>query len=65
MNRGEVMFDNTPMEVFEHYNDLEKVGLAAPQVIYIMNRLREKGLNVNAQVSTLEEAKAEILKALR
>lgn len=65
MNRGEVMFDNTPMEVFEHYSDLEKVGLAAPQVIYIMNRLREKGLNVNAQVSTLEEAKAEILKALR
>ncbi|MBQ8281586.1 MAG: energy-coupling factor transporter ATPase [Lachnospiraceae bacterium] len=65
MNRGEVMFDNAPMEVFKHYSELEKVGLAAPQVIYIMNRLLEKGLNVNTQVSTLEEAKTEILKALR
>ncbi|MBR3684205.1 MAG: energy-coupling factor transporter ATPase [Lachnospiraceae bacterium] len=65
MNCGEVMFDNAPMEVFKHYNELEKVGLAAPQVIYIMNRLLEKGLNVNTQVSTLEEAKTEILKALR
>ena len=64
-NRGEVMFDNAPMEVFKHYSELEKVGLAAPQVIYIMNRLLEKGLNVNTQVSTLEEAKTEILKALR
>lgn len=65
MNRGEVMFDNAPMEVFKHYSELEKVGLAAPQVIYIMNRLLEKGLNVKTQVSTLEEAKTEILKALR
>lgn len=65
MNQGEVLFDNEPKEVFRHYKELEKVGLAAPQVTYIMNQLKEKGLSVNALVTTIEEAKAEILKALR
>ena len=36
MNRGQIMFDNTPREVFSHYKELETVGLAAPQVTYIM-----------------------------
>ncbi len=65
MNQGEVLFDNAPKEVFRHYKELEKVGLAAPQVTYIMNRLLKKGLPVNPSVTTVEEAKTEILKALR
>lgn len=65
MNQGEVMFDNEPAEVFKHYKELESVGLAAPQVTYIMHALKEKGLNVNADVTTIEEAKNEILKAFK
>ena len=46
MNRGEKMYDGTPREVFAHYKELEAVGLAAPQVTYIMNALRENGILV-------------------
>lgn len=64
MNQGSVMFDGTPKEVFPHYRELEAVGLAAPQVTYLMHELREKGLPVNVDVTTVEEAAAEIRKIL-
>ncbi|MCI6630981.1 MAG: energy-coupling factor transporter ATPase [Lachnospiraceae bacterium] len=64
MNHGSVMFDDVPREVFRHYRELEQVGLAAPQVTYIMHELRNAGLNVDPEATTLEEAKAEILRAL-
>ena len=58
------MFDDVPREVFRHYRELEQVGLAAPQVTYIMHELRNAGLNVDPEATTLEEAKAEILRVL-
>lgn len=65
MNQGSVMYDDEPRKVFQHYKELEEVGLAAPQVTYIMQELKKKGLPVNTDVITIEEAKNEILKALR
>lgn len=41
MNKGQVMFDDVPREVFRHYKELESVGLAAPQVTYLMHQLQE------------------------
>lgn len=64
MNKGSVLFDDAPKEVFRHYKELEAVGLAAPQVTYIMQTLRERGLEVDTDVTTLEEAEREILNAL-
>lgn len=64
MNHGSVMFDDVPREVFRHYRELEQVGLAAPQVTYFMHELRNAGLNVDPEATTLEEAKAEILRVL-
>lgn len=64
MNQGSVLFDGTPKEVFPHYRDLEAVGLAAPQVTYLMYELREKGLPVNVDATTVEEAATEIRKLL-
>ena len=43
----EAVFDDTPREVFSHYQELEKMGLAAPQITYIMHALKEKGLDVD------------------
>ena len=63
MNQGEVMFDGTPKTVFSHYKELETVGLAAPQVTYIMNALAEKGFGVRTDATTIEEAAEEIYKA--
>lgn len=64
MNRGQVMYNERPEKVFEHYKELEEVGLAAPQVTYIMHDLKEKGLPVSANVTTVEEAAREIATAL-
>lgn len=63
MNRGEKMLDGTPKEVFSHYRELEQVGLAAPQVTYIMHDLKECGLPVRTDVTTIEEAAEEIMRS--
>ncbi len=65
MNRGQIMFDNTPREVFSHYKELEAVGLAAPQVTYIMQALKKNGLDVDTDITTIQEAKTAILKAMK
>jgi energy-coupling factor transport system ATP-binding protein len=62
MNKGRVAFDNEPKEVFKHYKELEEIGLAAPQVTYVMQELSAAGFNVDPGATTLEEAKNEILK---
>ena len=64
MNRGQVMLDGTPRHVFSYYKELEAVGLAAPQVTYLMHELRKAGLSVDVNATTKDEAKASILKAL-
>ena len=62
MDHGSVQFDGTPKEVFAHYKELETMGLAAPQVTYVMESLKQQGANVN-DATTVEEARDEILKA--
>lgn len=64
MSRGQKKYDGTPREVFSHYKELEKIGLAAPQMTYIMHALAERGLNVDVTAMTVEEARDSILKAL-
>ena len=64
MNRGSVLYDDVPKEVFKHYKQLEEVGLAAPQVTYIMQALGKRGMPVATDATTIEEAKREILRAL-
>ena len=64
MNHGEVMYDDVPKAVFAHYKELEEVGLAAPQVTYIMHELKEHGMDVSVNATTVEEAADEIMKAV-
>lgn len=65
MNKGSVLYDDVPKKVFAHYKELEQVGLAAPQVTYIMQALRGKGLPVNTEVTTIPEARDEIMRVLK
>ena len=64
MNKGSVMYNDKPKNVFAHYQELEKIGLAAPQVTYIMHDLKEQGFPVEVNVTTVEEAADEIMKVL-
>ncbi len=61
MDAGKPAFDGTPKEVFAHYKELEVMGLAAPQVTYVMNDLKAAGFDVRTDATTVEEAKEEIL----
>ncbi len=62
MNKGSVMYDDAPHEIFRHYNELEEIGLAAPQVTYILKELKEHGYDVSTDATTIDEAKKEIKK---
>ena len=64
MNRGMLIYDDEPRKVFAHYKELEKIGLAAPQVTYIMQQLRQDGYDVRTDCLTLDEAEEDILRAL-
>ena len=64
MNKSRVMFDDEPKKVFRHYKELEAIGLAAPQVTYLMNDLKQAGFDVNTDAITIDEAKESILSAL-
>ena len=65
VNHGKIAFDDTPKKVFAQYKELEEMGLAAPQITYIMHALKEKGLPVDSSDTTVEEARADILRALK
>lgn len=62
MNHGSVMLDGTPAEVFSHGKELEAASLAVPQVTYLMQDLQKAGFPVDTAVTTIEEAKKEILR---
>lgn len=65
VENGTIAFDASPREVFEHYGDLEKMGLAAPEVTYIMHAVRDRGFDVDVTAITVDEAKESILRALK
>lgn len=64
INNGKIKYDGMPKDVFKHYKELEKMGLKAPQITYIMHKLKEKGLDVDKNVITIEEARENIMQCL-
>ncbi|WP_302625672.1 energy-coupling factor transporter ATPase [uncultured Eubacterium sp.] len=64
MNQGKIMYDDMPKKVFAHYKELENIGLAAPQITYIMHQLKDDGLDVDVNIINLEEARDNILKSI-
>ncbi|MEO1816710.1 MAG: energy-coupling factor transporter ATPase [Acetobacterium sp.] len=65
MNEGEVVFFDTPNHVFTEITTLESIGLAVPEVTYLMRRLKEKYPEIREDIFTVEAAKKEILKVIR
>ncbi|MGL5437789.1 MAG: energy-coupling factor transporter ATPase [Lachnospiraceae bacterium] len=65
MNQGEKQFDAPPKEVFGHYKELERIGLAAPQITYIIQELKSHGVPIGDDITTVDEARTEILKLLK
>ncbi|MBP3872798.1 MAG: energy-coupling factor transporter ATPase [Lachnospiraceae bacterium] len=65
MDEGKIVWDGEPSEVFVHVRELEEIGLAAPQVSYVMAALCERGWNVDRSVTTIESAADEIAAELK
>ena len=65
MNQGGLMYDDVPKEIFSHYRELEKIGLAAPEITYIMNDLKNRGLDVDTKATTIEEGFSNIMNLLK
>ena len=66
MNHGKIEFMGSPREVFNSNVDrLKEIGLDVPQVLELAIKLREKGFNIREDILTIEEAKEEILKAVK
>jgi energy-coupling factor transport system ATP-binding protein len=64
MHKGKSIMDGTPSKIFKEVEVLEKVGLAAPQVTYLVKMLKEKGFNISEDIFTVEQAKSELIKIL-
>jgi energy-coupling factor transport system ATP-binding protein len=64
MGHGKKIFDDEPRRVFRHYRELEDLGLSAPQITYILQELKEKGLDLETDALTVAEAADEIIRKL-
>lgn len=62
VNDSHIAMDDTPRGVFSRAEELEKMGLAVPQVTSVFRRLRELGLPVDGSVYTMEQAKEALMK---
>lgn len=65
MDEGKCVLDGTPREVFREVDTLESVGLAVPQVTYLIRELNKKGYNLPDDIFTLEQAKEELINAFK
>ena len=65
MDNGKVKFDDLPKKIFRHYKELEAIGLGAPQITYLVNELINKGFNIKEDITTIEEAKTELIRCLK
>ena len=64
LDRGRIFLDGKPKEVFSHREELESIGLAAPEVSYIMQAVADAGFDVDTNITTVEEAVEEIKRKL-
>lgn len=65
MHEGELILDGTPGKIFMEADTLESVGLAVPQVTYLVKKLKERGFDISGETFTVEQAKKELLRVFR
>lgn len=65
MHKGKCVLQGSPCEVFKEIDVIESIGLAAPQVTYLVQKLRDKGFDLPDNIYTIERVKKELLKALK
>ena len=64
-DKGKVFLDSNPREIFRNEDKLLSVGLGIPQITSLMRSLKKKGLDINEDAITVEEAKESLKRYLR
>ena len=65
LHNGRVAFDASPREVFAHAGELEQIGLAAPQMSYLVKAIKREGFAIDENIFTVDEAVDGIYKLLK
>ena len=64
MNKSEIIYDDTPKSVFKNYKELEKIGLRAPQITYLVHRLKKEGIDIDTDITKLSEARKALIRLI-
>lgn len=65
MDKGKAILDGKPSNVFKEIELLESVGLAVPQVTYLVRALRQKGMDIPEDIFTIDQALDSLVKVLK
>jgi energy-coupling factor transport system ATP-binding protein len=65
MYQGRIHMQGTPHDIYRDSEELKRIGLGVPQVVDIMKALKARGMNVDTDKLTIEDATEEILRVLR
>lgn len=64
MDRGSIIMNGSPRDVFMNADLLEEVGLSVPQVSAVLREMKQKGFNVDVSATTVAEAADSIMRVL-
>ena len=64
MNDGVVAMDGTPRDIFSRVEELQALGLAAPDTVELLRRLNRHGMNLPLTAITVDECARAIFQAL-
>ncbi len=65
MNEGTVFMDKPSKEIYSQPEELEKIGLSAPQITYLMKKFKAVYPGINDNIFTVEDAAKELAKYLK
>lgn len=65
LNRGKLVADGTPAEIFRDPDFVASLGLKPPEVTELVHRLKQRGWSIDGSVLTVEQAYKEIVRCLR
>ena len=64
LDKGEIKYRGSPREIFTKADELEKIGLAAPKISYLVKALAKENIYLKEDIFTVEEAFNEIKRLL-
>lgn len=65
MNRGRVLMEGTPREVFVREDFIRQAGLDVPQITNIVKALKIRGWDISSNIYTMDEAVDAIFQAVK